>query len=177
MRAPIIALSLILAASPALAQEKQSLSRQDRNFAEEAMAGSAMEVQLGTMAAERGQNQAVKTFGQRMVTDHGQANQQLSQIAGNLGITAPKELPREQRRTVDKLSKLQGAEFDRAYTAAMVDDHKKDLRAFQKQAEKGENAELKSFAQQTVPTLQQHLTLAQDAEAAVRAGQQARTPD
>lgn len=175
--APIIALSLMLAALPVAAQQaKQNLSRQDRSFAEHAMAGGSMEVQLGKMATERAQSQAVKDFGQRMATDHGKANQQLSQIASSAGVAPPKELPRDQRKTVDKLSKLKGAEFDRAYMSAMVDDHKKDINEFRKQADKGENAELKSFAQQTLPTLQEHLTLAQDTEAAIRSGQQAQTP-
>lgn len=171
--APILALTLALAAFPAAAQQaaKPELSRQDRAFAEHAMAGGMMEVQLGKLSDQRAQNEAVKRFGQRMVTDHSQANQQLSEIGARLGLQPPAELPRDQRRTVEKMAGLSGAEFDRAYMAAMIDDHKKDLGEFRKQADKGGNAELKTFAQQTVPILEQHLRLAEDTQARLGAQQ------
>lgn len=175
--APVLALTLALAALPAAAQQaaKPELSRQDRNFAEHAMAGGMMEVQLGKLTEQRAQNDGVKRFGQRMVTDHSQANQQLSEIGNRLGLSAPAELPREQRRTVEKLAGLSGAEFDRAYMAAMIDDHKKDIGEFRKQADKGENAELKTFAQQTTPILEQHLRLAEDTQSRLSA-QQSQAP-
>lgn len=175
--APILALTLALAAFPAAAQqaEKAELSRQDRNFAEHAMAGGMMEVQLGKLAEQRAQNETVKEFGQRMVTDHSKANQKLSEVGARLGLAAPSELPREQRRTVDKLSGLQGAEFDRAYMAAMIDDHKKDISEFRKQLDKGDNAELKNLAQQTLPKLEEHLKVAEDTQSRLH-GQQAQTP-
>ncbi len=173
-RIPMIALATLLAATSAFAAQEK-LSGDDRDFAKEAMAGGAMEVQLGQLAQERAQSTAVRDFAQRMVTDHGQANQKLTEIATNAGLPATTEMPREQRKTVDKLSKLQGAEFDHAYMAAMVDDHKKDVRAFEKQAAKGKNAELKSFAQEATPKLKEHLTLAQETQASLK-GQQARTP-
>jgi putative membrane protein len=175
--APIVALTLALAAFPAAAQQaaKSELSRQDKDFAEHAMAGGMMEVQLGKLAEQRAQNEGVKRFGQRMVTDHSQANQKMSEVGSRLGLSAPAQLPREQSRTVEKLAGLSGAEFDRAYMAAMIDDHKKDISAFRKQADKGDNAQLKSLAQETLPTLEQHLRLAEDTQAKL-GGQQAQTP-
>ncbi|MGE5478573.1 MAG: DUF4142 domain-containing protein [Bacteroidales bacterium] len=175
--APIVALTLALAAFPAAAQQaaKSELSRQDKDFAEHAMAGGMMEVQLGKLAEQRAQNEGVKRFGQRMVTDHSQANQKMSEVGSRLGLSAPAQLPREQSRTVEKLSGLSGAEFDRAYMSTMIDDHKKDINAFRKQADKGDNAQLKSLAQETLPTLEQHLRLAEDTQAKL-GGQQAQTP-
>ncbi|HLO76986.1 MAG TPA: DUF4142 domain-containing protein [Magnetospirillum sp.] len=175
--APFLALTLALAAFPAAAQQsaKPELSRQDRNFAEHAMAGGMMEVQLGKLADQRAQNEAVKQFGQRMVTDHSKANQQMSELGSRLGLSAPADLPREQRHTVDKLAGLSGAEFDRAYMSTMIDDHKKDIGEFRKQADKGDNADLKSLAQQTLPTLEQHLRLAEDTQSRLSA-QQSQAP-
>jgi putative membrane protein len=174
-RIPAIALVALLAAAPALAADK--LSGDDRDFAKHAMADSTKEVQLGKMAEKQAQSDAVKKFAQRMVTDHGQANQKLTEIATSAGMPASTEMTSDQRKDIDKLSKLQGAEFDRAYMAAMVDDHKKDIRTFEKQADKGKDTALKSFAQETLPTLKEHLTLAQDTQAALKSGQQARTPE
>jgi putative membrane protein len=175
--APIVALTLALAALPAAAQQasKANLSHQDRNFAEHAMAGGMAEVQMGKLAEQHAQSEAVKSFGQRMVSDHSQANQKLSDATAGLGLSPPKDLPRDQRRNIDKLSKLNGAEFDRAYMATMIDEHKKDLSEFRKQAEKGDNATLKDLAQQTVPTLEQHLQLAEDTQARLHA-QQSQVP-
>lgn len=177
MPIPFVALTLALAAFPAAAQQatKAELSRQDKHFAEHAMAGAMMEVQLGKLAEERAQNQAVKDFGQRMVTDHSKANQKLNDTGSRLGLSAPSELPREQRRQVDKLAGLSGAEFDRAYMSTMIDDHKKDIGEYRKQAEKGENAELKNMAQQALPTLEQHLRLAEDTQSRLSA-QQSQAP-
>lgn len=172
-----LALTLALAAFPAAAQQaaKAELNRQDRNFAEHAMAGGMMEVQLGKLADQRAAHDGVKRFGQRMVTDHSKANQQLSEIGAQLGLAPPSELPREQSRTVEKLAGLSGAEFDRAYMAAMIDDHKKDIGEFRKQADKGENPRLREFAQDNVAILEQHLRLAEDTQARL-GGQQAETP-
>jgi putative membrane protein len=175
--APMLALTLALAAFPAAAQQaaKTDLSRQDRNFAEHAMAGNMAEVEMGKLAEQHAENSAVKSFGQRMVTDHSEVNRKLSDATSGMGLTAPKELPRDERRSVDKLSKLNGAEFDRAYLSTMIDEHKKDLSEFRKQADKGDNAALKTLAQQTIPTLEQHLQLAEDTQSKLHA-QQSQAP-
>ena len=91
------------------------------------------EVQLGMLAAERGTNPDVKAFGQMMVKDHTQANKELAQIAAQLNVQPPKELDAKHRDLANRLSKLQGAEFDREYMTAMVQGHEevlKQLRAF-----------------------------------------------
>lgn len=136
-------------------------ANQDQHFLHEAATGGMMEVELGRLAAERAASAEVKAFGQRMVTDHGKANQQLMQIATSKGITLPKALPAEKQRERDLFARLSGAEFDRMYMDHMVKDHKKDVSEFEKQAEKGTDTALRSFAQQTLPTLREHLTLAQ----------------
>lgn len=158
---PVLAVTLAIAAFPAAAQQaQQSLSRQDRNFVEEATEGGIEEVQLGKLAAERAENDQVKTFGQRMIADHSQANQRLSEIAQRAGLPPAKEPSRSEQRKTEKLGKLSGAEFDKEYISTMVDDHKKTIDAFEKQAKKGEHAELKTFAQDTLPKLEQHYDMA-----------------
>jgi putative membrane protein len=65
---------------------------------------------------------------------------------------------------IDRLEKLKGAAFDREYVRDMVQDHQKDVQEFQKEAQSGSNPQLKAFAQETLPTLQQHLQMAQQLE-------------
>jgi putative membrane protein len=176
---PAIAAASLLALAPAFAQNQGTSSTghgahgstietkgtghaaQDEHFVHEAAAGGMLEVELGRLAAERAASAEVKAFGQRMVTDHGKANQQLMQIALSKGIALSKELPAARQQERDKFARLSGAEFDRMYMQHMVQDHKKDVAEFEKQAEKGTDPALRSFAQQTLPTLREHLTLAQ----------------
>ena len=102
-------------------------------------------------------------FGARMVADHGRANSELKSIAGKKGIQLPTELNSEQKSEMDKLSKMSGAEFDKEYMSAMLKDHETDVKDFDTQAKEGNDPEIKAFAGKTLPTLQQHLQMAQQA--------------
>jgi predicted outer membrane protein len=104
-----------------------------REFINQMSIAGMAEVQLGMLASERGTNADVKAFGQMMVKDHSQANKELSQIAAQLKLQPPKELDAKHRDLANRLSKLQGAEFDREYMTAMVQGHEEvleELRAF-----------------------------------------------
>jgi len=154
---------LLAVLAPAFAAQndtKGSLSQQDQKFALDAAKGGMMEVELGQLATQKAASQAVKDFGQRMVTDHGKANQQLQQIASQKGMSLPQMLPTDMRQEREKMAAASGAEFDRMYMSHMVKDHEKDVKEFEKQAEKGNDPALRSFAQQTLPVLRQHLELA-----------------
>jgi len=141
----------------------------DSTFAKDAAQGGMAEVKLGQLAEERGSSQEVKNFGRRMVEDHSKANDQLKQTAATDNITLPSGTSMEDRHTYDQLSKLSGAEFDRAYANDMVRDHEKDISAFQKEAQDGHNRQMKDFASQTLPTLQDHLRMAKRMQEAVGA--------
>ena len=155
-------------ASSSSSSSSDKLARADRKFVEDAAEGGMAEVQLGQLAAQKGESDQVKQFGQKMVDDHTKANDQLKQVASSTGITLPTELKSADKREMDRLSKLSGANFDREYMKHMVSDHKKDVKEFQKEAKSGKDADVKGFASQTVPTLEQHLQLAQSTDAAVR---------
>ena len=133
----------------------------DQKFAMNAAQGGMMEVDLGQLATQKAASQAVKDFGQRMVTDHSKANQQLKQIASQKGMSLPTALPADMKQEREKLAGMSGAEFDRMYMSHMLKDHKKDVSEFEKQASKGDDSSVKSFAQQTLPTLREHMTMAQ----------------
>lgn len=138
-----------------------ALSDSDKHFVTDAAQGGMAEVELGRLAAKQGQSAAVKEFGQKMVDDHTKANDELKQLAASKGITLPTDLDAESKATMDRLSKLKGAEFDSAYMDDMVKDHTKDVGDFQKEADGGADKDVKAFAAKTLPTLQEHLRLAQ----------------
>ena len=138
------------------------LSSSDRKFIKDAAEGGMMEVELGRIAASKGVNPDVKSFGQRMVDDHSKANDQLKQVASSKGVTVPASLPASKQKEIDKFNKLAGAAFDSAYVSHMVSDHKKDVAEFQKESKNGKDTDVKSFATNTLPTLQDHLKMIQD---------------
>jgi putative membrane protein len=136
-------------------------------FMHEAALGGLVEVELGRLASEKASSDEVKQFGQRMVTDHGKANTELKALAEKKSVTLPTELDSKHKQTVEKLSKLSGAAFDRAYMDEMRKDHKKDVSAFRQQSMSGSDPDVKSWAAATLPTLQEHMQMAERTHAAV----------
>lgn len=134
----------------------------NQEFVTDAASGGMMEVELGTMAVQNASSQEVKDFGRRMIDDHSKANDELKSIAAKENIPVPAALKDENRDDVDKLSKLSGSDFDKEYMDMMVKDHKKDIKNFEDMAQNAQSPELKQFAQKTLPTLRQHLKMAQD---------------
>lgn len=168
-------LSAALCAPAALAQSTAASSQQgtaasaalsssDRSFVNEAAKGGLFEVELGKVAQDKAAKGEVKSFAERMVKDHSAANDELQQVAQSLDVKLPQSLDAKQRKTIDRLNKLHGGEFDRAYMKEMVKDHKHDVAAFKKEASSGKNAQIKGFASKTLPTLQEHLKMAENAQ-------------
>lgn len=136
------------------------MNSKDHDFLMDAAVGGLMEVELGRVAAQQGSSEAIKQFGQRMVDDHSQANTELMTLASSKGITLPTSIDDKHREQVTKLSAMSGAEFDRAYAKMMLKDHEKDVSEFEKESTKATDPDVKAFASKTLPTLQEHLTLA-----------------
>jgi putative membrane protein len=143
--------------SASSASGSSQLSAADQTFVKKAAQGGMAEVELGKLATQKASSEDVKKFGQRMVDDHTKANDQLKQIAGNKGVTLPTDLDSKDQALKDRLSKLDGEKFDQAYMKNMVRDHTKDVSEFRKESTSGKDSDLKSFASQTLPTLEDHL--------------------
>ena len=176
---------IALMAQPALAQDTQQpqaqgdqmqVAQEDMDFAKEAAQGGLMEVRLGELAQEQAKAPAVKDFGQRMVQDHGEANDKLKQIAEQKGIELPQDLSEDAQGTLQELQQ-QGAEFDQAYMDEMVSDHEDDLAAFEDYIENAQDPDLRAFAEETLPTLQEHLEMAKQTQEQVAAAGEQEQPD
>lgn len=107
----------------------------NREFLTKAMDASTAEVELGRMAQQKAASADVKRFAQMMVTDHGKALDELKPIAGRLGTPMVAQLDDEHRDLRDRLSRLDGAEFDREYMQAMVDGHEDVIDLLQTRAD------------------------------------------
>lgn len=119
-----------------------------------------MEVAAGKLATQRGLAPAVKAFGQKMVTDHTAANEKLKSLADSKQISLTEALSPDGNAALTKLERLVGTDFDQAYSQMMVKDHVEDVSEFEKEVKKGQDADIKSFAENTLPTLRHHLMLA-----------------
>ena len=182
LRAGVAAIALM--AQPALAQDTQpqpqvgqaQLAEVDLDFAKEAAQGGLMEVRLGELAQQQAKSTKVKDFGQRMVDDHGQAGDKLMQIAEEKGIELPQDLSEEGQGMYEDLQQKSGAEFDEAYMDDMVSDHEDDVSVFEDYVENAEDPDLRSFAEETLPTLKEHLALANQTQEQVAAATEQEQP-
>ncbi|MGA9510203.1 MAG: DUF4142 domain-containing protein [Candidatus Sulfotelmatobacter sp.] len=133
----------------------------DAKFMKEAAEGGMAEVALGRLAAEKASSSDVKKFGQRMVDDHSKANDELKQLASQKNVDLPQDLNAKDKATKARLEKLSGEQFDQAYMRDMVKDHKKDVSDFRRESRSAKDPDVKNFAAQTLPTLEDHLKQAE----------------
>ena len=138
------------------------MSPDDKEFVTKAGMGGLYEVQAGNLALQNGTSADVKTFAQRMVTDHGKANAELAQLATTKGVALPTELAGEHKTAFDHLSSMSGAEFDKMYMQHMVEDHNKDVGEFEKASTSATDADVKTWAGKTLPTLKEHQSMAKE---------------
>jgi putative membrane protein len=134
----------------------------DKKFLKEAALDGMTEVELGKLAAQKASSPDVKQFAQKMVDDHTKTNEQLKQVASKENISLPDGLDSKHQSQIDKLSKLSGEDFDKAYVKDQVKNHQSDVREFTAEARSGNNAGVMTFASSVLPTLQQHLEMAKD---------------
>jgi putative membrane protein len=127
----------------------------DKDFVKNLAESSATEVHLGKIAQEKASSDAVKELGKQMVEAHTQTGQQLQQAATALKIDLPAEPPRKAKKDEDKLAKVSGADFDRAYTKMAADEQKQAVKEFEREAKNGKSPALKDYASKNLPAEQQ----------------------
>ena len=147
-------------AESAATTNSASASASAKSFLTDAIKGDASEIKLGELAQKNGGSTGVKDFGKTLVTDHTKAAQQAKATAEQVGVDAPEEPTSDAQKEYDKLAKMKGADFDKEFVSHMVNDHKKDIATFQKQAD-AKSGPVSQLAQQQLPTLQKHLRMAE----------------
>ena len=138
-----------------------NVAKADRTFVEKATIGGMTEIKASQIAQEKGTNAAVKEFAGHMIADHTKVGDELSKLATSKSVTPPGTLDKAHEGSVQKLAKMTGNDFDKAYVKQMVSDHKATISEFEKQAKSGKDADLQAFASKTLPSLQEHLKSAQ----------------
>jgi putative membrane protein len=136
--------------------EKSEKPLTDKEFVMRAAQGGMTEVELGKVASEKASSSQVKDFGARMVKDHSQANDELKDLAQKKGIAISPKLDTRHQAQVERLSKLSGSAFDKAYVKNQVTAHEMTVKLFREEAQSGQDPDLKAFANKTLPTLEDH---------------------
>lgn len=136
----------------------------DIKFAETAADDGLFEVQVAELAKTKSKTKEVKDFAQSMITDHSAANEELKQTAAARNISIPSSMSEDKQEKYGKLAEKNGKDFDEAYTDMMVKAHKDAIDLFEKEAENGNDPELRDWAAQKLPTLRHHLQMAEELE-------------
>lgn len=138
------------------------VSERDKKFVKCAAEGGLYEVKLGELARTNGKAIEVKTHGKHMIEDHSKANSELKELAGKKGIDFPTTITDKAMKHYDKLAKKQGEDFDKAYTKCMMMHHKMDICKFKKEVKKGSDTDIKDWAANTLPSLENHKVMTQE---------------
>ena len=134
----------------------------DHDFMTAADLAGIAEVELSKLAQTKATNAEVKKFAAMMVTDHTKAGEELKALGAKKSYKPATEMDSAHKSIMQKLQGLSGADFDRAYVDAMIDDHEDAVDLFDGQAKDGKDADIKAFAAKTLPTLQGHLKMIND---------------
>jgi putative membrane protein len=130
---------------------------QDKLFVRQMAIGGRAEVELGRLAQQKGADQAVKDFGERMVGDHSKGNDRLMRVAKGVNGELPEGLDPEHQTIRRELTELGGADFDIAYLAAQIRDHQKTANLLQWHISYGQNQPLVDYSIETLPLVMAHL--------------------
>lgn len=146
-------------ANPASDKGDAVITGGDLAFVIDAAPSGMGEIELGKLAASKAQSAEVKAFGQKMVEDHSKAIEDVKMLMVQKKVLVPSDMMPTHTETMNKLSKLSGADFDKEYVKAMVQAHEKDVAAFENVSKTAADADVKAFATKTLPTLKMHLEM------------------
>src|SRR5205085_895143 len=121
-------------------------------FVKMAASDGMHEVELGKIAAAATKNDDVKKFAEKMVTDHGKANEELKTAAKTAGLAVPEKVSDEHQKHIDKFKDYKGDNFDRDYMKHMVKGHTDAVALFTRASKEAKNPAIKDFAAKTLPT-------------------------
>ncbi|MBV8801186.1 MAG: DUF4142 domain-containing protein [Alphaproteobacteria bacterium] len=166
MRSPLLAAALLASAvaAPALAQTMASgtAAVSDATFVKKAAISDMFEIQASQLAQTKATSADVKNFASKMVTDHTKTSDQLKSIvSAKSGMKPPTTMDAQHKALLGKLKAASGANFDTLYTQQQVQAHQQAVMLFTSESQTGKDTDLKNFASQSLPTLQQHLSMAQ----------------
>jgi putative membrane protein len=154
----IAALSLGVGCFAATAEDKSAgRPMTDEEFVTKAASGGMFEVESSKAAKNGAASAEVKKFADKMIADHTKANQELLDLAKKANLTVPTKMTDDHQKLLDRVKGARGQEFDPAYLDAQVKAHTEAVALFENASKGLKNADLKAFAEKTLPALKDHL--------------------
>lgn len=136
------------------------MNDQDKQFLQEMYGCGMAEIEGGHMAQQCSKDAAVKSFGQRMIHDHTQADQELRTLAQKLGVQLENRIEQQAQQKLDQVHMLTGSEFDREYILYQVHEHEQDVQKAEQQARQTQDKDVRQCAEMLASMFQAHLDLA-----------------
>jgi putative membrane protein len=159
-------------------RQEARVEGKDAGFLKQAAQNGHAEIEASKLAQTKATQSDVKTFAGKMVEDHQKASQELMQLAQSKGVKLPDDPSLMQRGRLKLLSGADGEKFDRRYAESFgVKAHEDNLKLFKEAAANAKDADVKAFAQKTLPKLEEHLTMARSMESAVAPTAAGQRPD
>lgn len=143
-----------------LRSQNPEVSKQDREFVACAAMDNLMEIRLSELAGRKGFSPEVKELAIHLSDDHKKTDALLKQLASARSLTVATELDEEHQKELKKLDDKEGEDFDKCFTDYIVKSHKKAIKEYEKEADKGDNTELRAFANNTLTSMNHHKNLA-----------------
>jgi len=143
---------------------------ENQTFVTQALTNNKFEVAAATLAQSRSQNAQIKQFASKMVTEHTAMGVDLTDLAKSMELAVPATIDPADQNNINLLGLFTGATFDKEFTKMMVESHQKAVTLF---SQAGSNtgvpaADLRNFAGNKTPSLQQHLKEAEALKASVQ---------
>jgi len=137
-------------------QGGQQQSVGDQMFVHDTLEGSEAQVEMSKLAQQKSSSSDIQQFGQKMVQIHTELSNQMEPAAKQLGVSAPKEPSKKDKKEIERLQALSGPDFDTAYLQAMAKQQQHDLKEFKDEAQSGQNPNIQQAAKQDEPVLNEH---------------------
>lgn len=138
-----------------------TVSKSDAQFVVTVADAGMTEVKLGQMAQQKSMDNDVKEYGAMMEKDHTKAGERLKALATSKNLTLPDSVSQDMQKNIDDLQKKSGKDFDKSYINMMIGDHKKVISLFEDESKNGSDADIRAFADSTLPILKGHLNSAE----------------
>ncbi|WP_341918207.1 DUF4142 domain-containing protein [Hydrocarboniphaga effusa] len=133
------------------------LSNSEKDFFESAASSNMLEIEAAKLAQTKASRPELKSFAEQMIKDHTEASQKLQALATSKGVTLPTQLLGRHQQMLDALAKDKpGKDFDKDYENKMVLTHKEAVSLFDQTAKEAKDPQVKAFAAELLPKLQQH---------------------
>jgi putative membrane protein len=152
---------------PAALADDSPLNHTDKSFLQDSYKDGVTEIQSGEMAARKTGNPDVKAFAEKLVQDHRQANNELKAMADSKKVAVQGGESLQDTSKGKSLDAKVGGDFDKAFIDEQIKDHKKDIDAFQKEANDAKDTDVKNLANKLLPTLKEHLSMAESIQAKI----------